>query len=139
MERTMSETRFTPGPWEVRQQFIGPRLAPNSSIQVRVARVNDDYEDPEANANARLIAAAPDLLRALRDLLEIVEVHGIEPLSGDLRHEFDAIVDGAVQDARRALAAATGTAKTPQAVECEASQSGPKGSAQPSEPKGGDL
>jgi hypothetical protein len=33
-----------------------------------------------------------------------------------------------------ALAAATGTAKTPQAVECEASQSGPKGNAQtPSE------
>ena len=29
-----------------------------------------------------------------------------------------------------ALAEATGTAKTPQAVECEASQSGPKGNAQ---------
>jgi hypothetical protein len=31
-----------------------------------------------------------------------------------------------------AIAAATGTAKTPQAVECEASQSGPQGIAQPS-------
>ena len=29
-----------------------------------------------------------------------------------------------------ALATATGTAKTPKAVECEASQSGPKGNAQ---------
>jgi hypothetical protein len=45
----------------------------------------------------------------------------------------------AAWDRELALAAATGTAKTPQAVECEASQSGPKGSAQPSEPKGGDL
>ena len=33
-----------------------------------------------------------------------------------------------------ALAAATGTAKTPKAVECEASQSGPKGNAQPLSP-----
>jgi hypothetical protein len=32
--------------------------------------------------------------------------------------------------AQRALAAATGTARTPQAVECEASQSGPQGNAQ---------
>jgi hypothetical protein len=40
------------------------------------------------------------------------------------------------QMARRAnaLAAATGTAKTPKAVECEASQSGPKGNAQPLPP-----
>jgi hypothetical protein len=35
-----------------------------------------------------------------------------------------------VQREGAALAAATGTAKTPQAAECEASQSGPKGNAQ---------
>jgi hypothetical protein len=54
-------------------------------------------------ANARLIAAAPDLHRALSDLLELVRVHGLEPCNDLPMHEFEAIVDGVVQDAGRAL------------------------------------
>ena len=41
----------------------------------------------------------------------------------DIAYELQTVID-------TALAAATGTAKTPKAVECEASPSGPKGNAQ---------
>jgi hypothetical protein len=57
----VSAPSFTKGPWEVREGFIGPRLSPNSSIQVKVARIAGGYSDEEGNANARLIAAAPEL------------------------------------------------------------------------------
>ena len=50
----------TPGPWDV----------PNKSVKIRgcnfLATVH--WEDDEAEANARLIAAAPDLLAAIRKL-----------------------------------------------------------------------
>lgn len=45
-------------------------------------------------------------------------------------HEIADTLEVLEADLTLALAAATGTAKTPQAVECEASQSGPKGNAQ---------
>lgn len=54
---------FTPGPWEVRGQFIGPRLSDDSGIIIKVARVAG--LDAEAEANACLIAAAPTLLAHL--------------------------------------------------------------------------
>lgn len=48
-------------------------------------------------------ALITELSRALRDLLELVQTHGIEPCGDVPMHEFDAIVDGAVHDARKAL------------------------------------
>ena len=59
--------KYTPGPWGAVERdriidiFAGDRVP---------ARINDDAGySPEARANARLIAAAPELLEACRDLV----------------------------------------------------------------------
>jgi len=68
----MSAAKHTPAPWEVRGWSIK-----HPGNGVRIARVEEpdkrlkqfgDYEEDEAvcRANARLIAAAPDLLEALQ-------------------------------------------------------------------------
>jgi hypothetical protein len=65
----MSGASHTPGPW-----FVGPSLEPDGNclaapvmgLDAFVAHVLfDDEGDSEATANARLIAAAPDMLEAL--------------------------------------------------------------------------
>jgi hypothetical protein len=71
---------YTPGPWNVdysASEFgswgIMGRADPNipGNWLKRVAEVDaDSSEDPEAEANAILIAAAPDLLTALKCLLD---------------------------------------------------------------------
>ena len=62
----------TPGPWDV-QNALGD--GPNKWIYadgLYVAEVDGERE--EAEANARLIAAAPDLLTALKDAVEYLEL-----------------------------------------------------------------
>jgi len=62
------ETKHTPGPWDVCEDDINV-YAPNSDTAI----TNQDHicapDKVEAAANARLIAAAPELLEALRVLL----------------------------------------------------------------------
>lgn len=66
----MSETKHTPGPWE----FDGPHhniivwSSPNNRICFMTS-------DGPTEANARLIAAAPDLLEALKNIVNSIEVH----------------------------------------------------------------
>jgi hypothetical protein len=83
------------------------------ALEIYGKRQRDDYAEHEANA--RLIAAAPTLFEACA-LLDAY-LYATAPNSNE------------AQIVRDALAAATGTAKTPTAAECEASQSGPKGNA----------
>lgn len=66
----------TPGPWFVSGPFIGPRLSPDSGILLKAARISGDETDAECIANARLIAAAPELLVALEGLLGATEEIG---------------------------------------------------------------
>lgn len=68
----MSETKFTPGPWFIDGQGIGPKsFADDQSygITMPVAYI-EEYDWPEDHgANANLIAAAPDLYEALETCL----------------------------------------------------------------------
>ena len=62
----MTQTAHTPGPWAATPDALGVE-APRSGVMKQIAdcdchgAINDDRE---VHANARLIAAAPDLLRA---------------------------------------------------------------------------
>lgn len=70
-----NETKHTPGPWETSTDYmeISPSSGPKSHVEL--ARIvgpgegSSFYTYDEASANARLIAAAPELLAACKALL----------------------------------------------------------------------
>ena len=99
------EMTHTPGPWEIhrRKKFSFDIDAPNGDTQTgavsweALATVSGDEDAPATNqakgeANARLIAAAPDMLEALLEIYSIPE-----GFSNDMREVAD-----------RAIAKATG-------------------------------
>ena len=67
-------TNHTPGPWIAVGRWVGhPRDdIPDICTTAPEAMDQDGRSDAECRANARLIAAAPDLLRALRKCVRLV-------------------------------------------------------------------
>lgn len=84
--------RGTPGPWRVDGHVGGNGIVNYSIVSISgdavgcapVAEVlrNNPHPVPEQRieANARLLAAAPDLLAALESLVGILEPHKLTPL-----------------------------------------------------------
>jgi hypothetical protein len=68
----MNETKHTPGPW-----ILGACAGQVEGPKRELLAGGIDYRIPEdvKLANARLIAAAPDLLKALKALLNLLEEH----------------------------------------------------------------
>jgi hypothetical protein len=97
----MSEVGHTKGPWFVSGPFVGPRLNPESGILIKVARVAGVETDEESIANARLIAAAPELLSIVKRFVALP--------SGAWHPERHAAEEAElVRDARAAIARAEG-------------------------------
>ena len=94
------EEKFTPGPWKT-------NAAKTVGSQWRVCSENDTEiafcEDPDAYANAHLIAAAPELYHALLNALMVTD--GV--MDGDLATDGISI-KGAIKEARAAFAKARG-------------------------------
>lgn len=70
----------TPGPWDTNTRQVEWRelyarliTGPDGRVLGAAADFNNTLRDPEADANARLMAAAPDLLAALEAALEQTE------------------------------------------------------------------
>ena len=61
---------FTPGPWFEGTGWVGAGKQPHPTVICRV----ENYPYGETEPNLRLIAAAPDLLEALADLLDACPV-----------------------------------------------------------------
>ena len=104
----------TPGPWSV-EDPLGPEILSIVAGEgrtpyewVHVAQVSVEKEDPfdptpaQAKANAKLLAAAPDLLKALRRCVEDLKPYGDE--------EDDPFADigSTLREARDAIAKAEG-------------------------------
>lgn len=95
----MTDTKFTPGPWEVKEEgekwlWVGP-----ASWVKRICRVVlYNGTEREDKANAHLIAAAPDLYDALERAEYMLRQYGMRP-------EFYREV---ASEARSALAKARG-------------------------------
>lgn len=102
----MSAPQFTPGPWQTGHMMDGDNvwIGPDCNA-IPVAYVDRDWQRArdEWGANARLIAAAPDLYAALKDML----------IASQPQHTFRHVFMGEAQEkARAALAKARG--ETPQ-------------------------
>lgn len=101
------KTRQTPGPWKVEPAYTGTNRFPISHRIDGVARgilaeVNGQGGTEQENtANARLIAAAPQL----REALELAQAT-IERLQGQKHHGLFSSVQGTIDVIKAALSAA---------------------------------
>jgi hypothetical protein len=79
----MSEVKHTPGPWKV---CVGNSGSIFGDLNNRahdgdnpyigtVAGIGVDQDIPECTANAKLIAAAPELLTAAKEALHFIRTH----------------------------------------------------------------
>lgn len=100
MESVKETVKHTPGPWNVSGSHI---VSVKTGVQLAevFSPCGYDPKNQKEAANARLIAAAPDLLAALEQCLVIVDAHRrISGGDGDM----------AAMNARAALARAKGGA-----------------------------
>jgi len=97
----------TKGPWRVaygREIYCEDQERyPHCLAEVYDTAEALEGDDPEADANARLIAAAPELLDALREALIWVEC--MERSKGTLNTEYGINCDGITEDLAKMKAA----------------------------------
>jgi hypothetical protein len=114
-EMEMSEVKHTPGPWKWEENSVSSSA--HTCIEVRQDLGKTEYSGQiaymqsaehvglmprgEVMANASLIAAAPDLLESLQELVEIVQ-SAIDNKSSQYLDSFT------LQPARAAIAKSTG-------------------------------
>lgn len=93
----MTQAKHTPGPWDC-GVVVNLRCIDTDEFGFSIAWINTDNHNKieEAKANARLIAAAPELLEALEEIVSAADGDGWSQLDADLRK------------ARAAIAKATG-------------------------------
>ena len=106
-------TTHTPGPWSADWGYIVAPDVTGKHVDLYVATIAEEDEDGrvvpehERDANARLIAAAPDLLAALRGVVLCADARGdAEPL--DAYRTRAAMLPGQIARAYAAIARATG-------------------------------
>lgn len=81
---------YTPGPWFADSSFVGSRSIDRFFVKCNSKDLPGGVA--EAEANARLIAAAPDLLDALQKLVRAIDrLPGNNPLDGLADEARDAI------------------------------------------------
>jgi len=109
-------TKHTAGPWHYGEAFqilkgdtpCEFRGIGNGAVHIGYASITGAVPDPEAEANARLIAAAPELLEACEAALEYLNRNRPK---GNIRDNFTALNEhenGVVKPLRAAIAKAKG-------------------------------
>jgi len=81
---TQTQINHTPGPWITFIRTFGPEVITDNEAGKRLASLHwatcRDIDENESIANARLIAAAPELLEACK--LALGQLEGVNPTSG---------------------------------------------------------
>ena len=103
-----TQTKHTPGPWEAIKSdgkfFIDAERSEENGIGIAATF----HDEPWAEANARLIAAAPEMLAAVIEAHNVLEAAALCLTPRGSRSRLDS----AIEQARAAIAKATGGAKT---------------------------
>jgi len=73
--------KHTTGPWNLLDDTRVGNSAEVKTICTAYSHAGWGMNKEEAKANAKLIAAAPDLLKYLKKLVEEIEMHGIYMIS----------------------------------------------------------
>ncbi len=107
------KTQHTPGSWRIGDAgttIFGPKTDEPSPVTIAHIAPGNRTTKVERQANARLIAAAPELLKALEDLSEIVDwlIQSGNVNSPIEPHPYGCGVILASQQARSVLARARG-------------------------------
>jgi len=99
----------TPGPWSIGKNIIGKKYAHGGFERHIVEKL---WDDEQGDADARLIAAAPELLEALIWMVEHDDTQEgdapIASLGGQSWNEYNAFWIQGLNKARAAIAKATG-------------------------------
>lgn len=70
----MADVKFTPGPWGVEPRTTTIRVSAPSGKKIADLSLSSWQPAPTAQANAHLIAAAPDLYEALAHTLSLARL-----------------------------------------------------------------
>ena len=104
-------SKHTPGPWKIHEHGVGFEVeCANGNVVAQAQQVTalrQDTMQSARKANARLIAAAPELLEALSKFVEFAELHGEVVFSGGGMSAIDAM-NACTSEARAAIAKAKG-------------------------------
>lgn len=94
--KSANETKHTPGPWQANKWAPGYSIsAPDS--QYTVCNLSDCNN---AEANARLIAAAPDMLEACQQIINDSDMDAIHGAGRSVTHDAIDKVRAAIAKAR---------------------------------------
>lgn len=93
MNNPNMKTKHTPGPWVVGTNGPNDHFIRDAGLSMIVDKIN--FPMSQSTANARLIAAAPELLEALEAVLSLYKSTGMSPEE----HEVNRLVWNAVQKA----------------------------------------
>ena len=94
-------SKHTPGPWEIKRHFDSCYRYISAPEHIALAQVvwcvEEEERSPVCEANAHLIAAAPELLEALENLLKVYEGEGgAQHHAGDMARAAIAKAKGGV-------------------------------------------
>ncbi len=91
-------SKHTKGPWAI-NEFLVYAENGNGCTLATINSTSKGISDEEAQANARLIAAAPELLEAcqssLQWILDVLQAEPPETYSDDILDELNAAIDKA--------------------------------------------
>lgn len=102
MTETTTRAAHTPGPWNVSKSSMDRLIYADSEHAFDLAIVRNGGSDANVEANARLIAAAPEMFAALKDSVNQLETspYWIEQIMG----KSSPAIAGILQTCRNARA-----------------------------------
>ena len=111
-ERHPTNAKHTPGPWENHKWNCEEhQISAKGGTIALVSHSHSLVSEAEADANARLMASAPDLLSALKSAVSYLEANRPKGNIREIFHQLNEYENGVMKPARAAIAQAEGGAQ----------------------------